>query len=282
MLRTEAKKTPTTRKRDQRRREYEHKRREAERRRAEEQAKVAKVYSEKQEAAKHAKQQRAEEEAKAKKERDRNERRILREGRKEYEERIARERHEAYLERCRKFEEDQARKRKEYSEQRGQTWADRQKERHDERFQSRYRRFVGTVPKQHNQQEGGSPGSRSSSRGAGASPSREKVQDVEVESDANDEGGDDEEVQEVPTGEESAAGHAKPAEVVFEKQAASLPRAGNQAAGREESDTATWETRAWDSELYFWERRRQELLSNFSMFMNSPTHSFQANLVSRV
>ena len=141
MLRVEAKKSPRERKRGQRRREYEARRRKMEQWRAEEQAARAAEFAEKRSAAEQVKEQMREQLEKERKAKQQADRRIVAEGRSKYEARMAREQHEAYLAKCQAYDEAQKAKRQAYKQQQGKTWADKQQERHNERFHSRLRRY---------------------------------------------------------------------------------------------------------------------------------------------
>ena len=238
MLAADAKKTPQQRQQAQRKRDQQQRRREFEKKKEDERLAAQRAYVERMKEMEKARAEREKKEEEARKERQMKERRIIAEGRHTYEERMARERHEAYLERCKQFNEQQAAKKKQYEQQRGRTWADRQKDRHAERFNSRLRKFL--------ENEGG--------------PSSQELQDEDVEPHEPERTGGD-----LRAPQQDGRGEAAEAAVERGEQ----PASSEDAASSSSASAATRDGGVVDGfgEQLFWERRRAEVVRNLHSWL---------------
>ena len=237
MLAADAKKTPQQRQQAQRKRDQQHRRREFEKKKEDERVAAQRAYVERMKEMERARAEREKKEEEERKERQQKERRIISEGRQTYEERMARERHEAYLDRCKQFNDQQAAKKKQYEQQRGRTWADRQKDRHAERFNSRLRKFLDN--------EGGA--------------SSQELQEEEVEPHEPERTGGDLRAQQEGRGEAAVAAD----------ESGELPAASEAAGNHGPASVATPDGGVVDGPLeqMFWERRRAEVVRNLHSWL---------------
>ena len=266
MLRVESKKPLLDRKRTQRRREYEQRRREMTKWKDEEREAQERDYVERREKAQQAKDAFREAEEKRRREKQQTDRRIAIEGRAKYEARMAREQHAAYMEKCRVYNEQQAAKRREYKAQQGKSWADRQADRHNERFQSRLRRYHHStldVPEAESKAcesptgaggggdgNGGDGGSSGSVDGSGAVGERSANGSPKVQSPSAASIGDLP-VPSIPPPGKAACGLSG----VGERAASPSPSDASEALGRRAWLPFPWEMMAQQT---MWERRQME------------------------